>query len=204
MQTLRRADELHFLGGDEVGVLLAQQAGGWVLHPSAQALLPRMLAYWTASQGSTQPHPGSLYCCAHPGHPPHDSPGGVEEQTQWGDCVVKERRGAGSQDSRQEVLFGSKFASYSPSVTKGFLFLSVWGKELNWTRWLNALISIWSISSSNLFLQHNVDCSPKSNVEQDSDWWKDTVNTSLYWDKLLQRMLDVVILLLHIQEWVWP
>lgn len=134
MQTLRRADELHVPGGPEDGVLLAQQAGGRVLHRGPQALLPRLLAVWTASQGPAQPHPGSLHRSADPGHPPHDGTGGVEKQTQWGDCVVKGSRGAGSQDSRQEVLIGPKVASYSPSVTKASLFLSVWGKGFSGTR----------------------------------------------------------------------
>lgn len=82
MQTLRRVDELHVSRGTEDGLLLAQPAGRRVLHPGPQALLSRLLSVWTASHGPPQPHPGSIYCRAHPGHPPHDSLGGVEEQAQ--------------------------------------------------------------------------------------------------------------------------
>lgn len=119
MQALRRADKLHVPGGAEDGVLLAQQAGGWVLHPSPQILLPRLLAVWTATQGPTQSHPRPLHCSAHPGHPPHDSPGSVEEQTQRGDCVVEGRWGLGSQNSRQEILFVQRIS---------FSECSFWGK----------------------------------------------------------------------------
>lgn len=108
-------------------MLLAQQAGGWVFYPGPQAVLSGLLTVWTASQGPTQPHLGSLHCRSHPGHPPHDSPGGVEEQTQWGNCVVKGRRVAWSEDSRQEVHFGPKVKLHFPSVTKGALSMCACG-----------------------------------------------------------------------------
>lgn len=79
MQNVRRAHKLHIPGGAEHGVLLAQPAGGRVLHQRPQALLPRLLAVRTTSQGPPKPHPGSFHCCPHPGHPPDDSAGCVEE-----------------------------------------------------------------------------------------------------------------------------
>ena len=220
MQTLRRADKLHLPGGGEDEVLLAQQAGGRVLHPSPQAILPRLLAVGAASQGPTQPHPGSLHHSSHPGHPPHDCPGGVEEQTQRGDCVVKGQRGAGSQDLKTRGTFGPLG---STSVTKGSLLVSGWafnrtinmfslalGEELK-DKLKNYFIDAWMhIDVKHLQRQSNLDsnhlfglqskeeqnCSTESDVDQDSDWWKDTVNTrgkkTLYWEKLLQRCGDIV------------
>lgn len=88
-QNLRRADELHLPGGAEGGMLLAQQAGGRLLYPGPQALLPRLLAVRPPPPGPSQRHPGPLHRCAHPGHPTDDGPGGVEEQAERGDRVVK-------------------------------------------------------------------------------------------------------------------
>lgn len=107
LQAVRRADELHVPGGDKDGVFLAQQAGGRVLHPSPQTLLPRLLSVWTASQGPTQPHPRSLHCRPHTSHPPDDGPGGVAEQTQRGDRVTC------------TTVSVHWVAPFSPSVTKG-------------------------------------------------------------------------------------
>lgn len=92
-QNLRWADELHVPGGAEGGMLLAKQAGGQLLYPGPQALLPRLLAVRPPPPGPSQRHPGPLHRCAHPGYPTDDGPGGVEEQTQWGDRVVNRSPG---------------------------------------------------------------------------------------------------------------
>lgn len=110
-QNLRWADELHLPGGAEGGMLLAQQAGGRVLHPGPQALLPQLLAVGPPPPGPSQRHPGSLYRCAHPGHPADDGSGGVEEQTQWGDRVVTGKEVSGDQT---DPLASRRFESDPP------------------------------------------------------------------------------------------
>lgn len=81
-------------------MLLAQQAGGRVLHPGPQALLPRLLAVRPPPSRPPQRHPGPLHCCARPGHPADDGPGGVEEQTQRGDRVAKGKEVSGDPTDR--------------------------------------------------------------------------------------------------------
>lgn len=89
LQILWSSNKLHTPVGNEHELLLAQSNGGRVLHPGPQALLPWLLSVWTTTQGPSKPHFGSFHCGSHPGHLPHDGPGGVEEQAQRGDCLIK-------------------------------------------------------------------------------------------------------------------
>lgn len=227
MQTVWPADKLHKPGGVQVGLLLAQQAGGWLLHPRPQALLPRLLAVRAASEGPTQSHPGSLHRSPHPGHAPHDGPGGVEEQTQRGDCVVRARGWPGwsytsppklqhihSQWPKHLSFWVSVFCAKGLHLDQNDFIIDLEEepdgmnkKNTNylmwWQWWLNALIPMQRpfvpTRIQILLLAYRA-----LNWAPESEWLVENniiyiiyihtrkIKKLISWQKLLQRMLDVV------------
>ena len=88
LQDIRGTDQLHLLDCGEDGLLLAQPAGGRLLHPRSPFLLPLLRPVGPAAAGPAQPHPGTFHRGPHHGDAAHHRPGGLEEQTQRGHRVA--------------------------------------------------------------------------------------------------------------------
>lgn len=87
LQDIRGTYKLHLPGGLEGGLLLAEPGGRPPLHADSPDLLPQLLPDRPAPPRPADRRPRPVHRRASAGHPAHDCPGGVEEQTYRGGFI---------------------------------------------------------------------------------------------------------------------